>query len=57
VSHHDDEFFKQFEEMRNKMLPSKKSMFALGVGALLINAVLFIGAVAVIALAVKWVIS
>lgn len=57
MSHHDDEFFKQFKEMQDRMMPSKKSMFAWGVGALLINTVLFIGAVAIIAFAVKWIIS
>lgn len=53
----DDQFFKQFEEMRSKMMPNKKSVFALVIGIWAINAVLFVCAVAVIAIAVKWIIS
>jgi hypothetical protein len=52
-----EEFFKNFREMQSQMLPTKKKMFAWGMFAFLVNVVLFIGAVAVIALAVKWVIS
>lgn len=46
----EDEGFSDF-------LPSKTKMAAIAIGAVLLNAALFMGAVGVIAYAVKWVVS
>jgi hypothetical protein len=53
----DDKFFEDFNKRTKAMFPSKKKMAVWGIGMLLLNIILFIGAVGVIALAVKWVIS
>ena len=43
--------------MNDDWMPSKIKMAAVGTGVILLNVVLFIGAIGVIAYAVKWVIS
>jgi hypothetical protein len=53
----DDTFFKDFRKMQNGFFPSKKKMAVIGIGTVIVNGVLFVCAVGVIALAVKWVVS
>jgi len=53
----DEKFFADFRKMQESLLPSKTKMAVMGTGVVLVNVVLFLGAVGVIALAVKWVIS
>jgi len=51
----DDNFFD--DTGFSDMLPSKTKMAVLGIGVVLLNVTLFLGAVGVIAYAVKWVVS
>ena len=51
----DDNFFD--DTGFSDMLPSKTKMAVIGIGVVLLNVVFFIGAVGVIAYAVKWAVS
>ena len=52
-----DDDKKFFDDSFKSMLPSKTKMAAIGIGVAFANVALFLGAVGVIAYAVKWVIS
>lgn len=45
------------KDHRRQRAQRKKAFVILGIGAVLLNAALFVGAVAVIAFAVKWVLA